>query len=120
MFEQMKMMKELGKLWSNREELKERAEKLKEHLGQRTVSAEAGSGVVRVTVSGHLKVTDISFDPAALSAMTDNDREMLEDLTRQAINQAMALAQDMIKSEVQLAMGDIDIPGLNNLIPGLN
>ncbi|QDU71836.1 YbaB/EbfC family nucleoid-associated protein [Mucisphaera calidilacus] len=119
MFEQMKMMKELGKLWANRDELKARAEKVKNELGRRTVTAEAGAGVVKVTVSGHLEVTDITFEPAALTAANDADRQMLQDLTRQAVNQAMAMAKQMIQSEIKLAVGDIDIPGLDNLIPDM-
>ncbi|WP_428386374.1 YbaB/EbfC family nucleoid-associated protein [Mucisphaera sp.] len=118
MFEQMKMMQQLGKLMANKDELKAKAEALKEELGRRTVEAEAGGGVVRVVVSGHLKVVEIRFDPAVLAASGEADQRMLEDLTAEAVNAGMAKAQAMIREAVKEAMGGLDLPGLENLLPG--
>ncbi|MEQ9460095.1 MAG: YbaB/EbfC family nucleoid-associated protein [Phycisphaeraceae bacterium] len=120
MFEQMKMMKELGSLMARKDELKERVERLKIELGEKSVEAEAAGGIVRVTVNGHLKVLEVRFSPTALATTSDSDRAMLEDLTRQAINDAMAKAQAMIKNEIQKATADLNIPGVENMLPMLN
>ena len=64
-----KMMKQVQKMQAE-------MAKAQEALGEKTVEATAGGGVVTVTANGHQQILSIKIDPAAVDP---DDVEMLED-----------------------------------------
>jgi DNA-binding YbaB/EbfC family protein len=82
---------------------------MQEELGQRTIEASVGGGMVTVTVNGQHEVLRIKIDPQAVDP---NDVEMLEDLILAGVNEAMRKAQEMIKEEMNKLTGGMRIPGL--------
>ena len=83
--------------------------RVQEELGDKTVEATAGGGVVKVVVSGHIEVKEVSIDPAAVDP---DDLEMLEDLVMAATNEAIRMAQEMSAAEMEKVAGGLNIPGL--------
>ena len=75
-----KMMKQVQKMQAD-------MARIQEELGNKTVEATAGGGVVRVVVNGHLQVNEIHIDP---SAVDPDDVEMLEDLVLAAVAKVSA------------------------------
>ncbi len=71
-----------------------------EHLAQETVSATAGGGVVKVTMTGDQKCQSVEIDPEALKNM---DAEMLQDLILSAVN----LSLDKTRELQQQVMGPL-------------
>jgi DNA-binding YbaB/EbfC family protein len=61
-------------------------------LAQETVSATAGGGAVKVTVTGDQKCQSVEIDPALL---VDVDAEMLQDLVLTAVNLALDKSREM-------------------------
>ncbi|MDR9778683.1 YbaB/EbfC family nucleoid-associated protein, partial [Rhizobium hidalgonense] len=59
--------------------------KAKEQLAQAEVQAEAGAGLVKVTMTGRYVVKRIHLDPELLK----DDADMIEDLIAAAINDAV-------------------------------
>jgi DNA-binding YbaB/EbfC family protein len=57
-----------------------------EQLAEETVTASAGGGVVKITVTGDQRCTAVEIDPALLE---DADAEMLQDLFLAAFNSAL-------------------------------
>ena len=120
MFDQLKAMKQLAGLMGNAGELKAKFEALQAELKEMSVDADAGAGAVRVTMNGHLRVTDVKLDPAMIVALAgsgdpggdDTDHGMIEELIVSATNAAMTKAQEMVKEKMATLTGGMDLPGL--------
>jgi nucleoid-associated protein EbfC len=97
-----KMMKQVQQMQA---EMLEAQEKLKDE----TVDASAGGGMVKVTMTGDLKVTEIKIDPDAIDP---EDAEVLEDMVTAAVNEALRAAQDLAQSKLGGATGGLGLPGL--------
>jgi len=91
--------------------LQEKFKQLQEEAASKTVEAQSGGGMVRVTVDGSMQVRRIEVDPSLLAA---NDKGMLEDLITVAVNEGLRQAQKMVAEEMgKLApMGMLKFPGL--------
>jgi DNA-binding YbaB/EbfC family protein len=81
-----------------------------EEAAAKTVQAQSGGGMVRVTVDGSLQVRRIDIDPSLIAA---NDKAMLEDLITVAVNEGLRQAQKMVAEEMgKLApLGGLKFPG---------
>ncbi len=86
--------------------------KTQEELKHKTVEVTAGGGVITVTATGALEITEIKIKP---DIVDPEDPEMLEDLVLVAVNEALRKAQDMAAEEMQKLTGGLNIPGM----PGL-
>jgi len=82
--------------------------KLQEELGEKTVEAAAGGGVVQVVANGRQEIVDIKIDP---SVVDPEDVEMLQDLVLAAVNEALRQSQEMIQKEMSKITGNIRLPG---------
>jgi DNA-binding YbaB/EbfC family protein len=85
--------------------------KAQEQLAGEEVEASAGGGMVKVTISGDLKLKAITIDPEAADP---EDTEMLADMVLAAVNEAIRSAQEMANSK----LGGITGGGLGGL-PGM-
>ena len=85
---------------------------MKERASSTEVEGSAGDGAVTIRVTCDYQCTGISIRPD-----WDGDTEMLEDLIRAALNEALRKARDQTKE----AMGELasGLPIPPGLIPGL-
>src|SRR5271156_6683417 len=83
----MRSLPQLGKL-------REEVEKLQQRVGQITTEGDGGGGMVKVKVNGKMEVLAITLNDEVLS-----DRELLEDLIRSAVNQALDRARQRVAEE---------------------
>jgi DNA-binding YbaB/EbfC family protein len=102
------MMGMLGKVKEFQAKMKE----AQEGLGQLTESAEAGAGMVKVTVNGRKEILSLSIDP---DLMKPEDQEMVQDLIVAAVNRAMENIEVQIKARIQQSTEGVlpKIPGLD-------
>jgi nucleoid-associated protein EbfC len=75
-----------------------------EKLKDERVEASAGGGMVKVVVSGDLKVQELTIDP---DAVDPEDVEMLQDLVLAATNEALRQAVALQEKAMQ-GMGDAE------------
>jgi len=61
-------------------------------LAEETVTATAGGGAIKVTMTGDQKCREVVIDPALLE---DADAEMLQDLVLSAVNLALDQSRDL-------------------------
>ncbi len=83
------MFKEFGQIASlmkNLPKIREEMGKLQERLGQIVAEGDAGAGMVKAIVNGHLEVQHVTISDEAFKM---NDKEMLEDLITSALNHAL-------------------------------
>jgi nucleoid-associated protein EbfC len=100
-------------LMKNLPKIREEMSKLQARMGQITAEGDAGGGMVKVRVNGHMEVTACTIQQDAMQ-----DKEMLEDLIVSAVNQAMKKAKEQVAEETsKLAMGMGLPPGMG--LPGI-
>lgn len=115
MFDQFK---DIGKLMKNAGAIREKAEQLKEELGNRTVEGEAGGGAVRVTLDGRGRALRVELDQNLLAGLAGDDKVIVEELIAAAFNDGMEKVQRLVQEEMQKAAGGFDIGGLSGLFGG--
>lgn len=85
---------------------------LQKKLDTVQLSASAGDGAVKVTVTATQRVVDISIDKTKIDL---EDTEQLEDLLTVAFNQALAMAVEAQSVETNNMVKDMMPPGLEGL-----
>jgi nucleoid-associated protein EbfC len=98
----MGMMKQAQKLQAKMVEMQA-------ELGNRTVSAQAGGGMVEAVVNGRQELLSLRIDKEVVSA---DDLEMLQDLILAAVNEALNRSREMMATEMSKLTGGMQIPGL--------
>ena len=98
------------------QKLQERMAQVQAELEQKTVSADAGGGMISVTVNGKQRVVSIRIEKEVVNP---EEIDMLEDLVVSAVNKGLEESQRMAQEEMQkVTAGALpQIPGLN--FPGL-
>ena len=84
------MMKQVQQMQA---EMMEAQEKLKDEV----VEASAGGGMVKVKMSGDLRLLEIAIDPEAIDP---EDAELLQDMVMAAVNEAIRSAQELATSKL--------------------
>jgi DNA-binding YbaB/EbfC family protein len=85
-------------------------ERLQKQMGEMTVEASSGGGMVTATVTGHKSLVGLKIDPEVVSK---EDVEMLQDLIVAAINDAHRKVDEAVANQMQGMMGGMKIPGLS-------
>jgi len=81
----------------------------KEKLSELSVEAEAGGGLVKVTMDGRCTVQRLHIDPKAVDPA---EVALLEDLVAAAVNAAAEKARAAAEASIQKATGGVQMPGL--------
>ena len=84
--------------------------KIQEELDTASVEASSGGGVVKVIMSGKLKLESIKIDPQVVNK---NDVAMLEDLILAAVREGISSAQELANKKMSEITGGLNIPGTN-------
>jgi nucleoid-associated protein EbfC len=103
---------DLSSLLQQAQAMQEKFKQMQEEIGAKTVEAEAGGGMVRVTADGSMRLRNIQIEPALLEA---DDKDMLQDLIIVAVNDALRRAQDLFSQEMSKVSpfaNALNIPGL--------
>ena len=115
MFEMFKGMGQMAELMRNLPRLREQLEQMQQRQAQITAEGDAGAGMVKARVNGRMEVLSVTISD---EAMKFNDREMLEDLIKGAVNQALARVREQAAAEASKVTAGLGLPpGMN--LPGL-
>jgi DNA-binding YbaB/EbfC family protein len=106
---------QVASLMKNLPKIREAMDKLQAKIASITADGDAGAGMVRVKVNGHLEVLRCEVSEELLKM---NDREMLEDLVRAAVNQAIKKAKQSVADETSSMASEFGLPAGMNL-PGI-
>lgn len=108
----MKGMPNMGSLLKQAQQFQAKMAKLQEELGEKTVEASAGGGMVTVVANGRQEVLSIRVDPEVIKP---EEAEMLQDLILAAVNDALSRAKSMVNEEMGKLTHGLNLPN----IPGL-
>ncbi len=91
-------------------DMQRRVSETQEALAAKTVAAEAGGGMVKVTANGAQRVVSIKIERDAIDP---EDLELLEDLIIAGVNKALEEAAGLAREEMQKAAGGMLPPGFD-------
>jgi len=106
-------MKNLQGMLQQVQKMQQEMQKVQADLVNKTVSEEAGGGMIRATVNGARELISLDIDPQVISK---EEKEILEDLVVAAVNKALNSAAKMAEEELAKVTKGMIPPGLN--IPG--
>lgn len=95
-------------------DMTEAQDKLKDEV----VDASAGGGMVKIKISGDLRLLELAIDPEAIDP---EDADMLSDMVLAAVNEAIRAAQELAQSKMggitggaggAGGLGGMGLPGL--------
>ena len=102
------MMKQVQKM-------QEKMDQVQAELESKTVTADAGGGMVKVIANGKQHIVKLEIEKEVINP---DEKEMLEDLILAAVNQVLDRSTAMAAEEMQKVTGGImpNIPGMK--LPG--
>jgi hypothetical protein len=103
------MMGNMNKMLKQVQKMQAEMMRLQEELGNRTVEATAGGGVVRAVVNGKQELVALEIKPEAVDP---EDVEMLTELVLTAVNSALNQSREMVTMEMGKLTGGLNLPGL--------
>jgi DNA-binding protein YbaB len=121
-FDSLKAAGALASLMKNKEALKAAGERIKVRLAELRAGGGSGGGAVRATVTGDMKVVGVTLEPPVCMGLASGDpaqREMVQNLIVEAVNNAMDIAKVMAQREIAKeaeALGLPNMPGLEGLL----
>jgi DNA-binding YbaB/EbfC family protein len=89
------------------QKLQEQIQQMQEKLAEETVTATAGGGVVKVTMTGDQHCRLVELDPQILQ---DADVEMLQDLVLTAVNNALDASRQLAADRMGPLTGGLGLP----------
>ncbi|MCH7808655.1 MAG: YbaB/EbfC family nucleoid-associated protein [Planctomycetes bacterium] len=104
---------DIANLLKSAKEIQGKIAELQTELATRRYEADAGGGMVRVTVDGKGTLVDIKIDPKTL-----DDVELLEDLVKGAVCGAVQKSHEAMKTEMAGLTGGLNMPGLSEMLGG--
>lgn len=103
----MKFGGNMKNLMKQANKMKEQMEKLQQEVGEKTVEATAGGGMVTVTAKAKGEVVSVAIEP---DVVNPEDIEMLQDLITAAVNEALKKGKDLMQEEVSKLTGNMGLP----------
>src|SRR5699024_11771482 len=100
----------LGKMMQQAQEMQGKMQEVQDELARMEVTGEAGAGLVKISMTGKHEVRNVDIDPSVF----EEDRELLEDLTAAAINDAVQRVNDISQEKMSELTGGMNLP------PGMN
>lgn len=94
----------LGDILSQAQKMKEDVRRVQESAVHQTVEGSAGGGMVKVTANGKQEILSVFID---LEMLKLGDREMLQDLVKAGVNEALRNSQTVMSDEMGKLMGGL-------------
>ena len=107
MFDALKNLGNLGDLMKKARQMQDKMKAMQEEMAKKTVTADAGAGMVQATVNGRLELVKLKIDKSKIDVA---DTDMLEDVIIAAVHAAQEKAALMMKDEMGKIAGEMGLP----------
>src|SRR4029450_13640985 len=110
----MMMNKGFGNIMKQAQKMQEKLVELQEGLGEKTVEATVGGGMVTVVANGRQEGVSVKIEQQVLDDLKAGELEvtMLEDLVASGVNAALSKARELMQQEMGTLNGWLRIAGL--------
>ena len=112
MFDQLKALTQLGPMMAQARQMQAKIQEVQARLPSITATGTAGGSLVTAVANGNLEIVSLTYNTSA--PLTDS--ELLADLTRAAINQALRNVKDSVQKEMQAVAGGLDLGAMQNML----
>lgn len=82
---------------------------LQREMGDRTIEATSGGGMVKVIANCKQDIKSIEIDPKVIES---GDIEMMQDLILTAVNEAIRISRNTMEKEISAITGGMQLPGI--------
>ena len=106
--------KNVNKMMAQVQQMQQEMAQAQEELARETVTASAGGGAVKATMTGGLELQSLEIDPQVLDP---DDVEMLQDMVLTVVNEVINSSQELANQKLGGITGGLGDLGLN--IPGM-
>ena len=97
----------IAKMMQQAKAMQDKMQVMQEKMGGVLVEGASGGGVVKVVLTCKGQCQSVTLDPSVVVA---NDKDILEDLLKAAINDAKSKADAKMAEETQKMMSDLGLP----------
>ena len=97
----------LGNLMKQAQQMQAKMQQAQDEIAKLEVTGESGAGLVKVTINGAHSCKRVEIDP---SLITDDDKEMLEDIIAAAYNDAASRLDEAQKEKMAQVTGGMQLP----------
>ena len=101
------MSKGFNQILQQAKKMQDRLVKLQEEMGDRTVEAQSGGGMVTCVVNGRQEIVSLRISPEVLE---EKDNELLEDLITAEVNEGLDSSREMVQEEMSKVTGGMQMP----------
>jgi nucleoid-associated protein EbfC len=99
----------LNNLLKQAQKMQQKMATLQKELEARELDISSGGGMIKLKVNGKQEILEIKIDKECVDPY---DVDMLEELVKTAVNQAVKESQDMVSNAMSKVTGNVKIPGL--------
>lgn len=103
------MSKGMGQLMKQAQQMQQKMSTLQKELETRELETSSGGGMIKIKINGKQEILAVSINKECVDP---SDVEMLEELVKTAVNQAVKESQDMVSKAMSKVTGGINFPGL--------
>jgi DNA-binding YbaB/EbfC family protein len=96
----------IGNLMKQAQLVQENMKKLQEQLAVMEIEGQAGSGLVKIVMTGRHEVKRVTIDPKLLT----EDKDLLEDLVAAAVNDAARRVEATTQEKMAAATAGLPLP----------
>ncbi len=102
-------MAKINQMMKQAQQMQIKMTTLQKELDTREFTASTGGGMVKATVNGKQELLGLTINKECVDP---NDVELLEDLVKSALNQAMKESQETVSGAMSKITGGLNIPGM--------
>ena len=103
------MQGQIKNMMKQAQQMQAKLAKVQEELKSREVEASAGGGMITAVVNGAQEILSVKIEREIVNP---DDVEMLQDLVRAAVNEALKKSREMMSEEMGKVTGGLGIPGM--------
>ena len=103
------MGKNMNNLLKQAQQMQQKMSTLQKELEAREIETSSGGGMIKIKINGKQEIVGLAINKECVDP---SDVEMLEEMVKTAVNQAIKESQEMVSGAMSKITGGINIPGL--------
>lgn len=103
------MANNMNNLLKQAQQMQQKMTVLQKELETRELDVSSGGGAIKIKINGKQQILELKINPECVDP---SDVDMLEELVKTAVNQAVKESQEMVSKAMSKVTGGMSFPGL--------